>query len=332
MFDFNNKIAIVGLGSIGTKHLRLLRKLRPELDITIVRSGHGKEVVDERIADRTVRSIDEAISLGIKAAIISSPASLHLEQSIKLAKAKIHLFIEKPLSTNTERIDQLLKIVEKNNLIVLIGYVFRHNLGAKKFNSLLKDNKIGDILHVKLDSGSYLPSWRKDLNYKNSVSSKKELGGGVLFELSHELDMISWFFPSLITLIGFLNNSGSLGIDVEDCVDINFKAEENYILSAHIDFNTRFSRRKFIVHGSRGDLMWDALNDYVEYSLIDKDKELIKFDNERTKMYENQFLHFFDCIEKGLAPAVSIDHGSEIIKMIESIIESDFLGKIVTIK
>ena len=49
-------------------------------------------------------------------------------------------------------------------------------------------------------------------------------------------------------------------------------------------------------------------------------------------MYENQFLHFFDCIEKGLAPAVSIDHGSEIIKMIESIIESDFLGKIVTIK
>ena len=78
--------------------------------------------------------------------------------------------------------------------------------------------------------------------------------------------------------------------------------------------------------------MCDALNDYVEYSLIDKDKELIKFDNERTKMYENQFLHFFDCIEKGLAPAVSIDHGSEIIKMIESIIESDFLGKIVTIK
>ena len=61
----------------------------------------------------------------------------------------------------------------------------------------------------------------------------------------------------------------------------------------------------------------------INNKFIDKDKELIKFDNERTKMYENQFLHFFDCIEKDMKPLVTIDDGISAMRLINSILGSN---------
>ena len=92
-----NHIAIVGVGSIGRRHLKILRDLRPELEITLVRSGIGKNFNEIDLADRVVFSIEEAIALNIQAAIISSPATKHIEQALVLANAGIHLLVRSPI-------------------------------------------------------------------------------------------------------------------------------------------------------------------------------------------------------------------------------------------
>ena len=90
-----NNIGIIGLGSIGQRHLRLAKELRPKLNIIAVRSGMGKKVEEEKLLNSVVNSLEEAIDSGIEAAIIATPAVYHIQQAIELTKRGIHLLIEK---------------------------------------------------------------------------------------------------------------------------------------------------------------------------------------------------------------------------------------------
>ena len=131
-------VAIVGLGSIGRRHLRLLKELRPQLEITLVRSGKGPDYPEVELATRTVHSLNDAVRSGIQVAIISSPTSKHLMQALMLGRAGIHLLLEKPLSHSLDGVDELLDQIEKAKNISLIGYVLRYAPGAIKFNEILK--------------------------------------------------------------------------------------------------------------------------------------------------------------------------------------------------
>ena len=93
-----NNIGIIGLGSIGQRHLRLAKELRPKLNIIAVRSGMGKKVEEEKLLNAVVHSLDKAIDYGIEASIIATPAVYHVKQAIELMERGIHVLIEKPLS------------------------------------------------------------------------------------------------------------------------------------------------------------------------------------------------------------------------------------------
>jgi len=254
-----NCLAIVGLGSIGRRHLRLISEIRPDIEIIVVRSGHGGECDEESMATKTVYSIGDAIKEGIQAAIVSSPATLHLKQSLELAKNGIHLLIEKPISHTSDRVKELLKIVNENRITTMVGYVLRYDLGAIKFKNWL-DNKIkGKILHARIECGSYLPDWRLDQNYRKTVSALPELGGGVLLELSHELDYLHWFFGNPVDVQAQIRNSGTLDINVEDQADLLITSKQGYPITVQIDFNRRHIERKCKVLTTEGELIWDAV-------------------------------------------------------------------------
>ena len=116
-----NHIAVVGLGSIGCRHLRILRELRPSINITVVRSGKGVKRDEEQLADKIVFSLDEAVKTDIQAAIISTPASFHTNQALVLAKAGVHLFVEKPLSHKLDNLDKLRCLIQKKEMIKIIS-------------------------------------------------------------------------------------------------------------------------------------------------------------------------------------------------------------------
>ena len=101
------KIAIVGLGSIGRRHLRLIKEIVPDIEVILVRSGKGQSWLEESMADHVVFSIQSAIKMNIQAAIISSPTTFHVEQAVQLVASGIHLLIEKPLSNSMDGVKEL---------------------------------------------------------------------------------------------------------------------------------------------------------------------------------------------------------------------------------
>jgi len=314
-----NCLAIVGLGSIGRRHLRLISEIRPDIEIIVVRSGHGGECDEESMATKTVYSIGDAIKEGIQAAIVSSPATLHLKQSLELAKNGIHLLIEKPISHTSDRVKELLKIVNENRITTMIGYVLRYDLGAMKFKNWL-DNKVkGKILHARIECGSYLPDWRPDQDYRKTVSALSELGGGVLLELSHEIDYLYWFFGKPKDVQAQIRNSGTLDINVEDQVDLLMTSEQGYCISVQIDFNRRHVERKCKVLTTEGELIWDAVNKNVTWKGVNKEQFKYEYNNERNSIYRKQLEVFFDCIENDNDPIVTVKDGINVISLIDAV-------------
>ena len=322
-----NNIGIIGLGSIGCRHLRLLRELRPELIIIAVRSGKGKKVIEEKLADTVVYSLEDAIKHGIEAAIIATPAVYHIQQATVLMEKGIHILLEKPLSHSLDNVNKLLKVQKKSKSVALVGYCLRYNSGALKFHGMLNNKKIGQILSVQMNCGSYLPDWREGQDYRQSVSAKSDLGGGVLLELSHELDYIRWFFSDMRSVYANIQNSGTLEIDVEDSVDMIFESKKGLSISVHLDFNSRSNRRSCVARCSNGDLIWDAVNNEVLWRPADGPENVKIFQNDRDYIYKEQLKHFFDCIENNNPPSVSIYDGVAVLHMIESAKKSHRIGE-----
>ena len=326
-----NNIGIIGLGSIGRRHLRLAKELRPKLNIIAVRSGKGIKVEEEKLLNAVVHSLEEAIDYGIKAAIIATPAVYHIQQAINLMEKGIHVLIEKPLSHSLDHVNELLKLEKESNAVGIIGYCLRYNIGALKFHNMLKNKKIGKILHVRIDCGSYLPDWRKEQDYRKSVSAKAELGGGALLELSHELDFTRWFFGDMNNVSANIQNSGIFDIDVEDSVDMIFESNKGFTINVHLDLNSRITRRKCIARCSNGDLVWDIVANKVIWHPADGLEEVETYQNDRNYVYKEQLKHFFNCIENEKLLSVSINDGIAVLKMIEAAKKSHTIGEKVVI-
>ena len=309
-------VAVVGLGSIGRRHLRLLRRFRPDLKLFAVRSGHGGACPEEELVDATVSSIGDAIRIGVEAAIVASPSPFHIPQAIELASSGVSLLIEKPLSDGCQDLARLQRVVHQNNVVVLIGYMFRYDQAARLFKEKLESDLVGSVLSASIECRSYLPDWRPERDYRESASAQRKLGGGVLLELSHELDYANWFFGPMRYLQASFGSSKSLGIDVEESVDLLLESNSGVSIQAHLDFHSRFPRRLCAVQGVRGELYWDAIANEVGWKLIMQSAHKETLDIDHEEKYLQQLKHFFDCLEHNAKPIVSLEEGKTVLQLI----------------
>jgi predicted dehydrogenase len=311
-----NSLAVIGLGSIGRRHIQVVKKIRPDIMIILVRSGKGQDWPEQKIVDHVVYSLHELTNFDVDAAIISSPSPLHIEQAIFLANLGINLLIEKPVSHNLEEANRLLDVVTKKDLTILVGYVLRYDPGAIAYKSMLDDGRLGKILNIRVEASSYLPDWRPEQDYKNTVSAKCD-GGGVLLELSHEFDYIRWFFGEISSIFAHLHNSNHLEIEVEECADAIMTLVDGTPISVHLDFHQQHPVRRCVVAGSNGTLEWDAIAKNVSWHQAGNRNEVKHYTYDRDDLFNAQFKHFINCIERKKQPRVSLFDGIQALRLVE---------------
>ena len=126
------------------------------------------------------------------------------------------LFIEKPLSNSKSGIKTLDKIVKQKKLITLMGNQFRFHPCIKKIHQLVKQKKIGKIISVQVENGSYLPDWHPYEDHAISYASQKKLGGGVVLTQIHDIDYLYWIFGNPKSVFSVTGKFSKLDISVED--------------------------------------------------------------------------------------------------------------------
>jgi len=320
-----DRILIVGLGSIGRRHLRIARDLLPNANIKVLRRKLTDEIPE--YSNGVFDGIDDAIAFAPQLAIISSPAPYHIATAQILAKIGTHLLIEKPLSVSVDGIGQLIETCRMHGVILSIGYNLRYLPSLQYFRKkILSEDVIGKVLSVRCEAGQNLQTWRPEADYRDGVSSQKSLGGGVLLELSHEIDYLRWIFGDVAWVKAVLSRQSALEIDVEDTAHLIMGFSlihdgKQLIGAVSLDFIRYDPKRMCIAIGQKGTLRWDGLTGVVDFfEAGQKDwRELYKHPHERDDSYRTQLGSFIECVRENKTPLVTSTDGLKVLQIIEAI-------------
>lgn len=325
---------IVSLGSIGRRHLRNLRSLRPQAQIGVWRQQARIDAGElPQGADVQFDTCAAALAFRPNAAIVAGPASTHLSVALALAGAGIPLLVEKPLADKTAGLDQLVALCQEQGLPLMTAYNLRFLPSLLETRRMLADGAIGQVLGARAEIGQYLPDWRPASDYRQTVSAQRRLGGGPLLELSHELDYLYWLFgmPARVTAHG--GRYSQLEIDVEDMVELclEYTAPQR-LINVHLDMLQRAPTRRCRFIGSEGTLLWDGIADRIEcYRASTQCWEI--HDQfaiaDRNQMYLDELEHFLGCVQDRATPLVDGAQGLAVLNIVEAARESLAQGRTV---
>ena len=318
-----DRILIVGLGSIGQRHLHLARELFPKADIRVLRHRPPNDLLGD--CNGFLYELDEAILFAPQIAVIANPAPFHLSIAQIMAEQGTHLLVEKPLSSSLEGVTHLMDICRQKKVVLALGYNLRFLESLKELKKLLIEKIIGQALSVRCEIGQYLPLWRPESDYRKSVSAQRDLGGGVLLELSHELDYLRWIFGDVSWVNATLSQQSSLEIDVEDSAFLTLgfhpSAEGHQLIGAlNLDFIRRDTTRICVVIGEKGTLRWDGVTGKIFLYKAQGDcwEEIFSGQQDRNESYKSEWENFISAIEKNYPPLVEAYDGMKVLEIIEA--------------
>ncbi len=319
------KVLIIGLGSIGLRHIQALMSLG-ERNIAALRTGKGKKNIDKDILSRIIvfTKDNEAFSWQPTHVIISNPTSLH-QKYIELAiKHKCKFFVEKPIADKTEEIKEL---INNSNINGVVGYNLRFHGLFQFIKEKIESKEYGKVVTSQLHVGQYLPNWHPYEDYREAYYSRKDLGGGAIRTLSHEIDLAQYLFGKVNSVIAKVQKLSKLEIDVDDVVNIFCNTEYCEQVNIHINFLDPIVVRKGIIYFDKGVLNYDFIASQICYTSYEtKDKEIIyNVKEDYDKQYKLQMQEFIS--DNKTYTACTFIQGVNVMRIIEKSEESSFKNK-----
>ena len=309
----SERVLIVSLGSIGQRHLQVIRTAMPQAKIMVLR--HSAVSENAALADFTTSSFGDVQGFQPQLAVLANPASLHAEMAKPLLAMGCHLLIEKPVATNPKDGQAIRTAAQAKGCRVQVGYNLRYLPSLQFFRERIHQGCIGRVLSVRCEVGQSLESWRAGVDYRQGVSAQRSLGGGVLLELSHELDYLAWTFGRIDWVSAWFGRQSDLEIDVEDTAHLvlGLTGSEAVppVASVTLDFIRHDTVRRCIAIGNEGSLAWDAVKGKVEvfFNGSSEWQVLHRSNPERDFTYTAQWHGFMSAVEhsNGSADPVAAD-------------------------
>jgi len=237
---------VVGLGSIGATHVRVLEEL-----------GATVEAVSRRASPETAThaSIEAALAMGtFDYCVVSSATCDHVADVLALAEAGFAgtLLVEKPVTARSGEFPAEIPFAH-----VGVGYNLRFHPAVRWLRRQLEGQA---ALVVDVAAQSFLPEWRPGRDPRETASGSRSRGGGVLRDLSHELDLMLWLFgePRRATALG--GNLGELGIDAETAVGAVLALERAPVATLRLSYLDRLPERRVRVTTASDTLEADLLS------------------------------------------------------------------------
>jgi predicted dehydrogenase len=280
------KIVFFGLGSIGTRHARLLKEIAPHEIYAFRRRGSPPNALGlKEIFDwKDVEAIRPEV------AFITNPTSMHVETAIRCVNQGMHIFMEKPLSNSRESLETLEEALRAKKVTFYTAYCLRFHPVIKKVRELMADKV---IYHVSAICASYLPGWRPGQDHRKNYSSIAQLGGGVLLDLSHELDYVQYVFGPITAIEGRIGRRTEITVDVEDYADLLLTVNGQLPVTIHLDYFSQKPERTLKIDFKDGFIAADLFQSSLVYSFQGKSEEF-KFSSERNDFFKEQLQYFFD--------------------------------------
>ncbi|MFO0901565.1 MAG: Gfo/Idh/MocA family oxidoreductase [Pirellulales bacterium] len=231
------RVLILGVGSIGERHLRCFGQTgRCAMSFVEVNAGLRTEMAARYNVATSYASLDDALALGtFDAAVVCTPAPLHVPQARQLVAHGLDVLIEKPLSTTFDGIDALRAEIAQANRTVGVAYVYRVHPLLSAVRDVLHSGRFGVPLEVLVASGQHFPFYRPA--YRSIYYARHESGGGAIQDaLTHLVNATEWLVGPIDRLVVDADHLALEGVDVEDTVHLlarHGRTMANYGLNQH---------------------------------------------------------------------------------------------------
>lgn len=236
---------VIGLGSIGKRHLRVLNSLGIEVSAVSKHQRKG--------TNRYNTLADAFASKQYGYVVIANETPNHWSTYLRLknycAEDTI-ILVEKPIFHEIPS----QRLIFKNTFV---GYNLRYLNALQELKKITSEY---DPLSAQIYAGQYLPDWRPNVDYRISYSASSTKCGGVLRDLSHELDYSQWLFGQPLASTAIHGKWSSLDISSEDTAIVLAQMERCNALSISLNYTDRRVRRELHVQCDKLSIFCDVLS------------------------------------------------------------------------
>lgn len=307
------KVGVIGYGSIGKRHCDNLLSLGINDIILFREKSQGNELGLKEEYD-----FEKFTNNPFAFIIISNPTSKHFEYLEYFIKHNYNIIVEKPISATSTEYHKLKELLYNYTGVGMCAYNLRFHPAIAYVKTKLESDILGQIYSARFFVGQYLPDWRPNVDYRNSYSSKSELGGGVTLDLSHELDLAYYFFGKVSDRFHSISvKISNLEINSEDITEVHYQTKGNTIISVHLDYLVRGYSRYFEIIGEKARVHCDLSSNKVQIIgdnniVIDE----IEFDNfERNNMYFEMISGYVNSIKHSRSVSPTLEEGLYPLKL-----------------
>jgi predicted dehydrogenase len=247
---------IIGSGSIGRRHALNLAALGVRRLLVFDPDPVRAHDVAAATGGEPVPDLEGPLSGATGVAFVCSPPSLHAAHATVALEAGWDVFVEKPVAPTAVEAEALAQLADKRRAISLVGFNFRFEPGLLEVERLLRTGELGRPLAARGIVGQYLADWHPWEDYRRGYSARRELGGGVLLDNSHEIDMLIWLLGEPERVWCQAGTVGALEIDTEDIAQISLAFESGVLAQLQLDYLQRAPRRELEIACEDGSIRW----------------------------------------------------------------------------
>lgn len=302
------KICMIGLGSIGSRHLKNLHNILKvkgiKFRIDALRSS--KEVLPDNVVCllKTQYFSFEELPNDYDIIFITNPTSEHYASIKRCLRKTKHMFIEKPIFDHTNYDIAALSSISG---ICYVACPLRYSSVLQYIKTYIRDN---EVFSGRCICSSYLPAWHPDADYRMMYSAHFEMGGGVRLDLIHELDYICHLFGLPEEIKSIYGKFSNLEISSED-IALYIARYNTKVISLHLDYFGRIARRELEIYTKKEVVVGDFIKQHVRFLTTG---EVIDLSEDRNAMYLRELDSFFEMIENQRENENDINRAVNVLK------------------
>jgi predicted dehydrogenase len=301
------RVAVVGLGSIGRRHTRLLLERE---DVTVELVEPRKEAVAAIQSEfglmRSHPSFEAMLDTRPDVVWIATPTPLHADQTVAALDIGSHVFCEKPMSSTLADARRMKAAADRAPGILNIGFYLHFWHGAIRVKELIANGFLGNVMHAHARVGSYT-------TLVNSLSRYQAKYPGQLFlDYSHQPDLFYWLLdaiPVSVWVAGFQGGDFDLTA-VPNVVDLVCEYDRTLLTTVHLNYMQLPERHEYEIVGDRGWVIVDVFTGCVRLGNRQDGKARVEsFAQERDDIFRAEQRAFFETTDGKRQPETSGSDG-----------------------
>lgn len=257
-------VLVIGAGSIGRRHSENLASIGAVAELVSWR-GYSTAMLADRLARADVQGV-----------VIATATQIRLELITACAQADVPFYVEKPLAFDTAELAMIAQVAAPVAQRSVIGFMMRYHPAFR----YLAGADLADTYRFGFEIGHDVTQWRQNWRFSESYAARP-MGGGVLLDLCHELDMAACLFPGLaLAGVDSLGHAAYPGVDVASTIHLTSVSMTGNVV---MDYLAPVSTRRITLRGLNRLHDFDLISG--RYAVTGQGEQVLEFPFQRNDMF-----------------------------------------------